>query len=352
MPVHDYYSERAKELFKLSDNNKLAALEGEYKRTNDKEKKKQLRQKIKEALDRCSKELQPLEDNGTTVLIDGLAVDCMIWVRGELPCEDDARKWYISHVQNLSYNLPDELSLDNLPAVLLPGWIALSVNFTLETSWYSKDERPLHVLDNPLRKDRVFGVPYMSAMSWKGLLRWACRMQQGLLKHLEEHKMSMDGWNDEPWIRHLFGNERRADEFSRGALVVYPTWFSKIKFEVINPHSRQTRAGTKPIYYEVVPDGTPGVLRILYAPLPGQVERDRVEPRDVLANLLDAVESLLTCYGFSAKRTAGWGKAKIEKWHGTGFNQPPVENGTIQEFKERLGALLVQSGQPEGSVNK
>lgn len=57
---------------------------------------------------------------------------------------------------------------------------------------------------------------------------------------------------------HLFGNEKgEGEEFSRGALVFYPTWFDKIGFEVINPHNRARRAGTQPIYYEVV---TPGLL--------------------------------------------------------------------------------------------
>lgn len=54
-----------------------------------------------------------------------------------------------------------------------PDWFAIDVSFRLTSPWYSKDDRPLHVLVNPVRKDRVFGVPFMSAASWKGLLRWA-----------------------------------------------------------------------------------------------------------------------------------------------------------------------------------
>jgi CRISPR-associated protein Cmr2 len=115
----------------------------------------------------------------------------------------------------------------------------------------------------------------MSAASWKGLLRWACRMQAGLCRHLESQGMKMEGWKDPVWIVHLFGNERaEGEEFSRGALIFYPTWFSKVDFEVINPHKRKTRAGTQPIYYEVVPAGTKGSLRLLYASLPGEVEDD------------------------------------------------------------------------------
>ncbi|GIV98628.1 RAMP superfamily CRISPR-associated protein [Roseiflexus sp.] len=192
-------------------------------------------------------------------------------------------------------------------------WLAFQVDFELLTPWYSKDDRVFHLLDNPVRKDRVFGVPFMAASSWKGMLRWACRMQAGLHEHLDQHNGKLDGWRDPDWILHLFGNEKgEGEEFSRGALVFYPTWFDKIGFEVINPHSRERRAGTQPIYYEVVPPGAKGTLSLLYAPWPGM--KPAAKPRDVIPKLLEAVEDLLTTYGISAKRTVGWGTAKITEW--------------------------------------
>ncbi len=204
--------------------------------------------------------------------------------------------------------------------LLSEHWLAFQVDFELLTPWYSRDDRGFHVMDNPVRKDRVFGVPFMAASSWKGMLRWACRMQAGLREHLEQHNGKMEGWQDPGWILHLFGNEKgEGEEFHRGALVFYPTWFDKIGFEVINPHSRERRAGTQPIYYEVVPPGAMGTLSLLYAPWPGM--KPPPEPEDVLPNLLEAIEALLTTYGISAKRTVGWGTARIEKWcafHKTG----------------------------------
>ncbi len=192
-------------------------------------------------------------------------------------------------------------------------WLGLKVHFDLLTPWYSKDDRIFHLLENPLRKDRLFGVPFMAASSWKGMLRWACRMLSGLHKHLEESGSKADNWQDPDWILHLFGNEKgQGEEFSRGALVFYPTCFNKIGFEVINPHSRERRAGTHPIYYEVVPPGAQGTLSLLYAPWPGL--KPSAEPKKVIYELLEAIEKLLTTYGFSAKRTVGWGTAKITKW--------------------------------------
>ena len=234
--------------------------------------------------------------------------------------------------------LPGWLHLDP-PFDWLPdsAWLAFEVTFTLQTPWYSKDDRPFHVLDNPVRKDHVFGVPYLAAASWKGLLRWTCRMQAGLHDHLAQHGGGLDGWQDSIWIVHLFGNEKgEAEDFQRGALVFYPTWFDKIGFEVINPHCRGTRAGTQPIYYEVVPAGTVGILHLLYAPLPGAAARDKVKPNEAIERLLEAIEALLTTYGISAKRTAGWGTASVSRWTARRQGQTPIQATTFAEFKTTL----------------
>jgi len=247
-----------------------------------------------------------------SALASGFVDGCTVW-----SCRDakknEARTCYMQRAAGLQLTMPQELHLEpDHTSLLHPTWFCIDVSFTIKSPWYSKDDRPFHVLDNPVRKDRVFGVPFMSAASWKGLLRWACRMQAGLSKHLETHDMKMDGWNDPPWIVHLFGNEKSEQkDFRSDTLVFYPTWFDKVGFEVINPHSRKTRAGTQPIYYEVVPAGTKGRLRLLYAPFPGEIERDKVRPADFIDDLLDSIRALLETYGISAKRTAGWGSARI-----------------------------------------
>ncbi|WP_299081607.1 RAMP superfamily CRISPR-associated protein [uncultured Fretibacterium sp.] len=226
-----------------------------------------------------------------------------------------------------------------------PDWFAIDVSFTLESPWYSKDNRPLHVLDNPVRKDRVFGAPFMSAASWKGLLRWACRMQAGLSEHLEKHDMRMEAWQDPSWILHLFGNERGEDErFRSGALVCHPTWFDKVDFEVINPHDRARRAGTQPIYYEVVPAGTEGKLQLLYAPLPGESERDQTTPTAFISDFIDSIRTLLECYGISAKRTAGWGKARIDEWKCVQSHLEPLTLKNTEEFKAEMKNRIARRG--------
>ncbi len=253
--------------------------------------------------------------------------------------KDAARQRYMKQASSGVLELPNWLQLDP-PFDRLPDstWLAFDVRFTLETPWYSKDDRPFHVLDNPVRKDRVFGAPYMGAASWKGLLRWACRMQAGLRDHLDERRNgTLDGWQDPPWIIHLFGNEKGEQRhFQQGALAFYPTWFHRIGFEVINPHCRKRRAGTQPIYYEVVLQDTEGALRLLYAPVPGAIARDRVKPKEAIDRMLEAVQALLTTYGISAKRTVGWGTTKVGQWKAWRKDSEPIEESSLADFKAKL----------------
>ena len=195
---------------------------------------------------------------------------------------------------------------------LLRGWLTISVAFQLQAPWFSKDDLPFHVLDNPVHRDHVFGAPFIPASSWKGLLRWAARMKTGLLAHLETNENTLNGWKDSTELLHLFGNERdEAEHFQRGSLAFRPTWFDNVGFEVINPHERAKKAGTKPILYEVVPTGATGTLNVLYAPTPGAAAG--MDRQKAVLLLLNAVETLITEYGFSAKRTSGWGIATVNK---------------------------------------
>lgn len=282
---------------------------------------REIRNKIQKIKNKLFSSLQAnLIDSATQkqairlIIID----DLNLWWLCELPRKEEAREAYISIAKKVQIHEPGKLSQDldfrpdfnSLPST---SYVALQVDFELLTPWYSKDDRVFHVLDNPVRKDRVFGVPLMTAASWKGMLRWACRMKAGLREHLKKSQ-KFEEWVDPVWILHLFGDAKDEERDSnRGALVFYPTWFNKIGFEVINPHSRVHRAGTLPIYFEVVPPGAKGTLYLLYAPWPGM--KPVLNPKDFLVKLLEAIEDLLTIYGISAKRTVGWGTAKIEKWH-------------------------------------
>lgn len=277
-------------------------------------------------------------------LASGFVDECIVWsAKGDRDRQNARRQYQQQASQVAELKLPDGVKLNTDWTPTIPGWFTLSIKFELQTPWYSKDDRPFHVLDNPVRKDRVFGVPFMSAASWKGLLRWACRMEaeDSLLQHLEKHDNTLNDWPDPAWIVHLFGNEKAKDnDFQQGALAFRPTWFSKIGFEIINPHDRARRAGTVPIVYEVVPAGTNGTFRLLYAPRPGESA-----PDGTFKHLFDAIENLLTVYGFSAKRTAGWGLAKVTQRELGGVGGMKGEDlVTAQDALDQLDAVRFAGG--------
>ena len=243
--------------------------------------------------------------------------------------------------------------------LLPPGSWFLQFTFTLAKPWISKDDDPFYVTEsvNPVRKDKVFKVPMMSAASWKGLLRWTLMHTRLALKkdELEPIKFAQerfvqtllfgDEQGEEPAHAKGFAKyvnalkpEARA-EYERllrtyykveqkdplphhsGRLTFYPTFFDLIDVEVINPHSRKTKAGTHPIYLECVPasaSGTccaSGTFSLLYVPfdIVGEdINSAKGEAAKHLRYLAPAIRALFLTYGFSAKRTSGYGVANDE----------------------------------------
>jgi len=261
------------------------------------------------------------------------------------------------YAQNLIRPALDQLrSLHLVPAVpdlqaLPPGSWFLQFTFTLAKPWMSKDDDPFYVAEsvNPVRKDKVFKVPMMAAASWKGLLRWTMMHTRLVLK---KDALAPEKIAQERFVQTLlFGDEKgegpgqtkdfaayldalkpeARQEYERllrayyelksddplphhsGRLTFYPTFFNLIDVEVINPHSRTTKAGTHPIYLECVPAGASGTFSLLYVPF-DLIGKDEAEIRkQALADLQRVAEGLQTLfltYGFSAKRTSGYGVAK------------------------------------------
>lgn len=226
------------------------------------------------------------------------------------------------------------------------SWI-LEFPITLAKPFISQDDAPFYIIDNPLRKDKVFGVPFTSAMAWKGNLRWTMmkiflepkanepeefakiRFQHTLLFGTEK------GWEERAkgWTEYLdklcekaeelykdklkenFGGKDARDVRIEGTLYFYPTFWNKIDMMVINPHDRTIKAGKKPIYFEVVPPGAQGFFRVVYLPL-YWIGEEKVFKQKILEDLKQVIiglrEMMLT-YGFSAKKTIGYGKIE-EKW--------------------------------------
>ncbi|MFO3797872.1 MAG: hypothetical protein ACK8QZ_11430, partial [Anaerolineales bacterium] len=220
-------------------------------------------------------------------------------------------------------------------------------------------------------KDKVFKVPLMSAAAWKGLLRWTV-MHIGLVRRKDA--LTPEGFAQERFRQTLlFGDEKGEEpgetkdfaafldalkpearaEYERllrerfkvepdkplphhsGRLTFYPTFFNLIDVEVINPHSRKTKAGTHPIYLECVPSEAQGTFSLLYVPfdLIGQDEEAiRRQAAADLCLVAEGLRAMFLTYGFSAKRTSGYGVAKER-----------VENGVLTVRIQGLAAPLSET---------
>jgi CRISPR-associated protein Cmr2 len=252
------------------------------------------------------------------------------------------------HLKSLGL-LPTPPDMASLP----PGSWFLQFTFTLAKPWISKDDDPFYVAEsvNPVRKDKVFKIPMMSAASWKGLLRWTAMHTRLVLK---KDALSPEEFAQERFVQTLlFGDEKGEEpgqtkdfaayldalkpearqEYERllrayyelkpddplphhsGRLMFYPTFFDLIDVEVINPHSRRTRAGTHPIYLECVPAGARGTFSLLYVPfdLIGKEDAEiQKQAREDLQRVAEGLQGMFLTYGFSAKRSSGYGVAENE----------------------------------------
>lgn len=248
------------------------------------------------------------------------------------------------------------------------GSWAINFPFTLRKPYISRDDTDFYIIDNPVKKEWVFKVPYIAASQWKGALRSA--MVRDLVSCLGAGNNDVEKFNEERLrLFRLFGNEKdgtseflnrvlarysqgedsvgeQADQDKRelfkaeikrvnevfksdllskgyrqgdiegfqGSLHFYPTYFDQIGLEVINPHDRKTGAGKNPIYFECVPEGTKGVFTLLYVLLVGpelNSEKAEEQAKQDLKAAARGVKAMITRYGFGAKTSSGFGVADV-----------------------------------------
>jgi len=272
---------------------------------------------------------------------------------------------------------------------LLPiGSFTISLTFTLAVPYLSKDDTALHLLDNPVKKEWVFKLPYVASTQWKGALHAAMLKQlvewwQDLTKDQKLHR----SWQKQFVARRiqltrLFGTEpenvkyhltQNCDEklntwykrylcrflsdtgFLAGRLYSYPSFFDRLSMEVINPHDRETGAGSLPIYFEAVPSGTRANFILLYTPLDRIGEEEHETHRQVTADMkliAEGLQALFTVYGFGAKTSSGFGLASdvvengslVLNLPGYVFPQAETETGKVQSPEDVFLKYLDESG--------
>jgi len=221
---------------------------------------------------------------------------------------DDLRSSWSKKAVNVSLSEPKgeiwemiakpKIDLSPLP----PGSWFLQFTFTLTKPYISKDDNPFYIIDNPIVRDKVFRLPMIRSTAWKGNL-YSALWQLGHDKQ------------DDEQMQCLFGEIRGEKSGQAGRLYFYPTFFTQTSLEIINPHDRTRRVGKNPILFESVPAGAKGTFSLLYVPfdLIGKSE-DEIK-QQALADLqlvTEGLQAMFLTYGFSAKRTSGYGTATNE----------------------------------------
>lgn len=236
-------------------------------------------------------------------------------------CDRLRNEWY-EHVHRNGVQVPITGLLSQIaepelrPGIwkLLPqGSFLLNLNLTLAKPLITRDDNPFYVIENPVAKDFVFRQPMMRSTSWKGLLRYAMRLQR---------KTDLRKQPDDEVIIRLFGPEKKKDEqnadLQSGRLTFFTTFFNSTDLEVLNPHNRERKVGTQPIAIECIRKGAQGRFYIFYTPLDLLSQTDRWH--ETLVDLRVTVETLrylMLEVGFSAKRTSGYGVITGKELDGT-----------------------------------
>jgi len=264
------------------------------------------------------------------------------------------------------------------------GSWTISFKFKLRKPYISQDDINLYIIDNPVKKEWIFKLPYIAPSQWKGTLRsamvnelvekadtlsddeFAARRlnlrlmfgdekgeEQGAIKGLAEYLNEKKPYAIKTYrkkINQYFSIE--SDEtfpHNAGWLHFYPTYFTQIDLELINPHDRKTGSGIQPIYFETVPYSAEATFTLLYVPLDYINEDIDKTEKQTISNLClvaEGIRAMMTHYGFGAKTSSGFGVAKncVEKGkifvNAKGNNHGKVWSKCVQSTSDSVSAEL------------
>ncbi|HEY8541250.1 MAG TPA: RAMP superfamily CRISPR-associated protein [Pseudothermotoga sp.] len=198
--------------------------------------------------------------------------------------------------KNIHVFYPKKEDLASLPN----GSVLIKITFTLKKPYTSKDEGEFHIIDgkifdNPIVRDKFTNLPMIRPSTWKGHLRFAAER--------------VDCQNKKEIINRLFGSENEDEEKLKGRLYFFPTFFEEDSDkDVITPLKRDTRTPARgPILIEVVKAGSKGEFYLLYVPYPRGRDFRKEQIEEDLNFLTEALKLMFYTYGFSAKKTSGFG---------------------------------------------
>ena len=246
----------------------------------------------------------------------------------------------IKNKSNIEFKEFDKEDFNKMPKYSM----LLKIKFILNKSYTSKGEGEFNVIDNnifenPIVRDKLTGLPMVRPSTWKGHLRFAA----GKVNNLNGKNISEITKSE--IIERLFGSETTSEDAVKGRLHFFPTCFDKdaAKKDVITPLSRITRtpvSGKSPITLEVVKEGAKSKFRLLYFPYPRDKMFSKEQVKTDLKFLTEALELMFFTFGFSAKKTSGFGVIKPDPTVVV-FLRPgeQQEFNKWDEFKSRINNL-------------
>lgn len=367
--IYDYLASKLDEYQPhLNELNKIENKIGEAKKIRNKEEQKQLLKQLEKKSKQKRRELYDSKEPSAIykylVATKKADPDAFreIWKEREKDKDVSLLEPLQKKYHGKNFQDPDKDAAIDL-AILSPYSFILRFEFTLKQPYLSRDEQDFYIIDNPVRKDKIFKFPYVAPMSWKGSLKAALRQL---------------GYKDQqPEIQRLFGSKKSSDEqedlFLAGRLYFFPTFFERKSLEVINPHDCNFRTGVHgPILIESVPRGTKGVFTLLYVPFVGCTEVVGAGNEKMICCQVGkdikivavGLRALFRIYGFGAKTSSGFGGAQ-EKINGhlrLRIVQLGTPNSTdiaeqssqveLPRYLETPGRLISKYRNPDGSFRE
>ena len=273
------------------------------------------------------------------------------------------------NITQLSSIIPENKLKDKLKEYvknLLPFSFIIHAKIKLTSPYFSRDDDEFYLIQNHCLKEKVFKVPMIRGSGWKGALAKAAKEfinenlknfesfvrifgtgsqeYREVIEGLENDKNISDKLvkyvlfelgkrlkksdieeiksNPKEYLKKLSSKFTKENlksihflQVHKGRAIFYPTYFKRLSLEIINPHSRKTRAGTNPIHYEVVPKETEGTLQIVYIPYDAVLMKEKEIKNEVKAD----IEFLTKCIekvsenGIGAKTKLSWGRFEIKE---------------------------------------
>lgn len=221
--------------------------------------------------------------------------------------------------------------------------MVFQIKWKLATPFFSRADLELDAADNPICRDTLSGQPILRASGAKGMLAHRLRATDAQMSDF------------------LLGPEVSPGETHEGfcgRLVFGDVLFDKVDLDVFSPHERIRGVADHPVTFEVVPAGATAEWSIAFwERVPGELDSEAA--RKILGTVFNSLSELLQDFGFSAKRTSGYGLANMQSLEvracfGEAIQIPSrfLDTKAGEPFAEAPPSMSARQGQSLGEWHK